>query len=207
MYEHEYDWLWMMDDDGLPHPDQLNHLLSIAGGHKNVILNALVVNKESKDHFAFGHQEPINTVDLKADIIDSPFSPFNGTFIPRHVIERIGLIKKEMFIWGDEQEYMHRARSAGFQTFTVPSAIHYHPREKGMKALALPFIHKGEVLIKPSAMSHYFYRNLGYIDFTYRRNSIVKTIICYTLFFTRKLLFSELVKFYKYYYRGAKNRY
>ena len=206
-FDHYYDWIWMMDDDGLPHPEQLNNLMKIANKKGECVLNALVACIDDHSRFAFGRQELLSSINTNADIIETPFSPFNGTLIPRTIIEKVGFIKKEMFIWGDEQEYMNRIRKAGFQTYTVPSSVHYHPREKGRKERVLPII-KRVVLIKPSNMSHYFYRNLGYIDATYGgMKRMINQLSCYTIYLIRVGRFGELVKFYKYYFRGRKNNY
>ena len=39
--------------------------------------------------------------------------PFNGVLIRRELVERIGLVREEFFIWGDDVEYLWRARKAG----------------------------------------------------------------------------------------------
>ena len=85
----------------------------------------------------------------------------------RSVIEKIGMIKKEMFIWGDEKEYMARAIHNGIGLYTVSAAIHYHPKEKGRKGNIIPFISKYQILVKPEKMSHYYYRNEGFVYNTY----------------------------------------
>ena len=207
-YEHGYEWVWMMDDDGLPDKDQLKQLLFTASRHGFKILNALVIDKEDHSRLAFGKHEPIDTINIQNEYIKQPLSPFNGTFIHRSVIDKVGFIKKEMFIWGDEQEYMARIRQGGFTPYTVTKAIHYHPREKGQKDWALPFIKKGQVMIKPPKMSHYYYRNLGYINWRYSGKIVtIKNIIYYTIFFLRKLNIEELIKFYKYFIYGIKNKY
>lgn len=207
-FENDYDWIWMMDDDGIPENHQLENLLSLATRFNFYVLNALVVNKDNHNLFAFGRQEPLSSVNLSADYLPSPLSPFNGTFIHRSVIEKIGYIKKEMFIWGDEQEYMARIRNFGYVPYTVPQAIHYHPREKGIKDYVFPFVKKGVILIKPKHMSFYYYRNMGYIDVRYKGWVVsMKHILLYTMYFIRKCQFSELAKFILYYFKGRKNDY
>ena len=207
-YEQGYDWIWMMDDDGLPESHQLENLLHVADKYGFKVLNALVVDKDDHARFAFGKQELLSSVDLKADCLSQPLSPFNGTFIHREVLEKVGFIKKEMFIWGDEQEYMARIRRVGYIPYTVTSAIHYHPKEKGKKQWAIPIIKKGQIMEKPTSMSHYFYRNLGYINWRYNSKLILlKNIIYYTIFFVRKVRYKELFKFYRYFINGILNKY
>lgn len=213
MMDNDYDWLWMMDDDGVPDSNQLETLLAFHKKTGYAFLNALVVDKSDHKKFAFG---PLNGhryvyVDEVAgnEDFNVMIHPFNGTFIKRDVIEKIGLIKKECFIWGDEQEYTARARQAGYTAHTVTTAIHYHPTEKGRKGRVFPgFSHKN-VLVKPKHLSHYFYRNQGYIDHTYNNyhHIFTKFIIRNSVYFIRIGQFQELCKLYKYYIRGWHNNY
>lgn len=99
-YDNRYEWIWMMDDDGIPANNQLEQLLITATRNSLYVLNALVVNKDDHTRLAFDRQEPLSTLDLNYEIVEQPLSPFNGTFIHRTIIDKVGFIKKEMFIWG-----------------------------------------------------------------------------------------------------------
>lgn len=207
-YDNGYKWIWMMDDDGIPANNQLEQLLITATKNSLSVLNALVVNKDDHARLAFGRQELLSALDLNDEIVEQPLSPFNGTFIHRTVIDNVGFVKREMFIWGDEQEYMARIRKAGITPYTATSAIHYHPKEKGMKQYAIPFAQKGLVIEKPEKLSHYYYRNLGYICWHYRNKIVtIKNIAYYTIFLTRKGKIKELIKFYKYFIYGTINKF
>jgi len=35
-----------------------------------------------------------------------------------------------MFIWGEEVEYLNRAKKHGFSILTVANAVHYHPKNR-----------------------------------------------------------------------------
>ena len=113
-YDNGYEWIWMMDDDGLPANNQLEELLKAADKHQKKVLNALVVSKTDPTRLAFGTQAKLADLDMTADITDKMYCPFNGTFIHRSVMDKVGFIKKEMFIWGDEQEYRQRMMKAGY---------------------------------------------------------------------------------------------
>lgn len=207
-YDHGYDWVWMMDDDGLPKSTQLEQLLRTANLYHLKVLNALVVDKDDHEHLAFGKHERVDSLDLSKDILPQPLSPFNGTFIHRTVMSKVGFIKKEMFIWGDEQEYTARIRKYGYKPYTATKAIHYHPREKGKKQWAIPIFKKGQVMEKPSKLSKYFYRNLGYLNWRYNGKVVaLKNIAYYSIFFLRKCNFKELGKFYHYFFNGIINKY
>lgn len=205
MYEHHYEWLWMMDDDGVADEHQLENLMKYAGG-ENVFLNALVVNINDHLKLSFGAMRPIESFKGKT-VTSEVFHPFNGTFVHWSVIDKVGLIKKEMFIWGDEQEYLMRVKNSGFKAITIVPAIHYHPCEKGKKLYVLPYICKRYIWDKPKKLSWIYYRNLGYINKNYRHKwySEIGTIGDHVIAFAVRLKFIELHKFCKYYMMGRKN--
>ena len=208
----------MMDDDGIANKSEIQNLLNAYDDVKNVygkdaILNALVVNKDKMDEVSFRWRHGSRLSDKVSELQKSKYldqiHPFNGTLIHRSIIEDIGLIKREMFIWGDEEEYMARAKHAGYGTYTVTNAIHYHPKEKGQKGNIIPFVSKYTLLVKPPKMSHYFYRNKGYIYSTYseKRPDRIKYIVANVVYFITHLKIEELVKFVKYFRLGSKNIY
>ncbi|MFX5031312.1 hypothetical protein ABTC49_19370, partial [Acinetobacter baumannii] len=60
-------------------------------------------------------------------------NPFNGCLICRSVVDRIGLPRKELFIWGDEAEYFLRALSRGVKIGTILGAEFWHPEDRQNK--------------------------------------------------------------------------
>jgi rhamnopyranosyl-N-acetylglucosaminyl-diphospho-decaprenol beta-1,3/1,4-galactofuranosyltransferase len=136
-------------------------------------------------------------------------NPFNGTLLSRKVIEQIGYVKREMFIWGDEREYQHRLERHAIAFGTVTQALFYHPCAQGR----FEKVWKGklgQVLIKPGHMAHIFYRNLGFLDRAYRgRRSAVMNLVRYTGYFllNRRFDLRGLIKFFAYYLDGFLNTY
>lgn len=203
MMEHGYQWFWTMDDDGLPEEHQLEELIKY--GKDYPFLNALVVDRDDHDRFAFNlGRYTILSEAKKLPVLSDFMHPFNGTFISRDVIEQIGVVKRELFIWGDEAEYVSRAKEAGYIPYTVTRAIHYHPKEKGIWKNAIPCVKKWQVLLKPKKLSMYFYRNQGYMLRRYksRRLIAIRFFGLYTIYYVRKLQFAELLKLYRYFIRG-----
>jgi rhamnopyranosyl-N-acetylglucosaminyl-diphospho-decaprenol beta-1,3/1,4-galactofuranosyltransferase len=218
MFENGYEWLLMMDDDGIPDKDELKNLIESydyvkSSEGKDCIVNSLVADKNHHTRTSFlwarGSNRSNSIPELQKDFYFSDIHPFNGTLIKRCIIEKLGFVKKEMFIWGDEEEYMARARYNGFGTCTITSAIHYHPKEKGDKGYLLPFNKRFYILVKPSKMSHYYYRNKGYIYFKYpeKKSHIISFCIGNTIYDLLHFRFKELIKFYIYFLRGARNKY
>lgn len=211
MMSNGYDWIWMMDDDGIADTDQLLHLVEFTQKHsENQFVNALVVDKDNHDALAF-YANGISKEELmNMESYDGFIHPFNGTFVNREVFEICGLTKKEMFIWGDEIELTMRFAKAGFKATTVCHAIHYHPKEKGIKKPMLPGIMNRTLLIKPKKFSKHYYRNLGYIHGQYFHDKWYKgfkPMVFYMLYFTLRIDYKEAYKVVKYYLRGMRNDY
>jgi rhamnopyranosyl-N-acetylglucosaminyl-diphospho-decaprenol beta-1,3/1,4-galactofuranosyltransferase len=63
----------------------------------------------------------------RGGVIADVVIPFNGVLVTRDLVEKIGLPRAEFFIWGDDVEYLWRARRAGARTGTVVDAWVRHP--------------------------------------------------------------------------------
>ncbi|AUC85235.1 hypothetical protein CW731_07955 [Polaribacter sp. ALD11] len=131
-YDLDYEWLWLMDDDGVPAKDCLTYLYDYKS--KDTVIGPLVVDIEKRKTASFLFDKDGDLMKIeeleKKDIILNQLTPFNGTFISRHIIDTIGLIEKKLFIWGDESEYQNRILKNGFSVKTVTKAKHYHPINK-----------------------------------------------------------------------------
>lgn len=203
-YEAGYDWLWMMDDDGFADKNQLLELLKVPNKYK--YRNALVVDINYNSKLAFGLKGYNNVYDItETQIIEDEVNPFNGTFINREIPEKIGFIKKEMFIWGDETEYTKKAISNNFKVATVISSLHFHPSNKGKWECIIPALKKYKILIKPEALHHIYYRNISYINYHYNKTNLLKYFIIHTAYFIVRLKIKEYFKFIKYSIKGIKD--
>jgi len=130
-YQAGYTWLWCMDDDCLAAPDALANLLN-SPNLGPCIKNSMSVSVNSRDELAFFVDRPNQSYrkvsDMAGlDLIYGVASFFNGTLVHSGVVKAIGVPDKNLFIWGDEVEYMTRAQKMGFPVVTVPSSVFYHP--------------------------------------------------------------------------------
>ena len=178
------DFVWLMDDDGQPSSNCLDTLINKK--ISNRILNPLVVNEndERKLSFRLGSFTTVEQAKNSCinDLILGVGNPFNGTLIPTSIIEDIGLPKKEMFIWGDEEEYVLRAKNRGYDIITCVDAIHYHPKEKSNKIKVVGGL-LGEVNIKPSNMIDIYLRNQFYNAIKYSKwKKFLITFVKYFVF-------------------------
>lgn len=188
-FDNKYELFWMMDDDGVPKNDSLEKLLEYVDYYD--IVSSLVINKNNLDELSFGLagcDTKKNIVEKYNKIVENEINPFNGTLVSRKVINTIGFIKKEMFIWGDETEYVLRAKSKDLKIATVIDSIHYHPKGKSKKYYILN--NKYVVSYPDELIKRYcFYRNYAYILYNYKKNDLIKYILKYTYFFLVYLKF------------------
>jgi rhamnopyranosyl-N-acetylglucosaminyl-diphospho-decaprenol beta-1,3/1,4-galactofuranosyltransferase len=132
--ERDADLVWLMDDDGLPDPDCLPLLLK-ADGYD--FWGPAVLAEQDPTRLCFPIRLPgrSTVVHRMAEVemaardgaIADVVIPFNGVLVTRDLVQLIGLPREEFFIWGDDVEYLWRARDAGARTGTVVDAHFLHP--------------------------------------------------------------------------------
>ncbi len=124
-----------MDDDGQPPPDCLATLLRHVDRYD--FLGPAVVAEDDRRRLCFpiripgtarvvhdiAHVEAAAVDGLLADVV----IPFNGVLVTRELVGRIGLPREEFFIWGDDVEFLWRARRAGARVATVVPTRFLHP--------------------------------------------------------------------------------
>ena len=129
------DLAWLMDDDGTPDDGCLARLLVHDGDLD--FWGPVVVDRADPERLVFPIRLPGGTrvVHAMADVrraaeaglLRGIVIPFNGVLVTRELVERIGTPREELFIWGDDVEYLWRARRAGARTATVVAAHFRHP--------------------------------------------------------------------------------
>lgn len=129
------DLVWLMDDDGIPEPNCLSLLLEHDGDFD--FWGPAVLAEQDPDRLCFPIRIPgsTNVVHEMSQVhraavnglIPDVVIPFNGVLVTRELVKRIGLVREEFFIWGDDVEYLWRARAAGARVATVVGARFLHP--------------------------------------------------------------------------------
>ena len=132
-YNRGADWIWCMDDDVFPRADCLANLLL----HSNHIGVGILAPRRlmdgkvyTNDFLSYNLVNPFSSMygrKLKNMQVDAPIeikgTAFEGPFINRKVVERIGLPNKDLFIFCDDTDYCLRTILAGFAILYVPSAL------------------------------------------------------------------------------------
>ena len=132
-YSEGADWIWCMDDDVFPRPDCLDRLLPYTDRPEVGILSPrrLLEGKVFTHEFRhFNFTNPLGSlhgrklakqqVNQATEIVGADFE---GPFISRRVVEKIGLPNRELFIFCDDTDYCLRAHLAGFKLLYIPEAL------------------------------------------------------------------------------------
>jgi rhamnopyranosyl-N-acetylglucosaminyl-diphospho-decaprenol beta-1,3/1,4-galactofuranosyltransferase len=159
--EQDADLLWLMDDDGQPLPDCLSGLLPHVESYD--FLGPAVVADDDRRRLCFPIRIPgtakvvhdLGDVERAATdgILTDVVIPFNGVLVTRDLVITIGLPREEFFIWGDDVEYLWRARRSGARVATVVPVHFLHP---ATDALGSPMMFgRTTYNHSPSDLKHY----------------------------------------------------
>lgn len=181
----KYDAFWLMDDDGIPDKECLKILYDHIS---NNFVAPLVLDIDNKESVAFPYLKKKSyheILDKYGNIgtIYNYANPFNGILLSTEMISKVGYPMKEMFIWGDEDEYQLRASSKGYVPHTIINAIHYHPKDR--LVLHKDFLGKSTIIYVDSTLRRYCkYRNTAYSLMKYGKiTSILKYLISYPIYY------------------------
>ena len=201
--QRDADFVWLMDDDGYP---SQNCLENLSRDQKEIggIIGPVVLDIEGSGDLSFDYQDRLGKqyricLQAEKNIWDNNLFPFNGTLISSSIVEKIGNVKKEMFIWGDEREYVFRARKNGIRVNTSLRAEFFHPKSK---STYIASFRGQQVEVKNSKLEYNFYRNLGYIARAYPRVPPFATIAHYFVAFLRRGQIRKFLKFCLYFFDG-----
>lgn len=141
--DHNFDAVWLMDDDGYPAPDSLAKLRSVLQPEV-ACASSVVVCENDAATFVFpfpklnsanlpvllGYPRKIATLSaLREFAVDGqyPFAHFfNGALLSIDAVKRVGNVDCGFFMFGDEVDYFFRMRQAG-EVVSVLDALHFHP--------------------------------------------------------------------------------
>ena len=144
---HDFDWLWLLDDDVVALPDALERLTDVLTRRPDIfVINSLCVQAEDATRAAAGaviwRNDPqnylsgvflqtVNEIRARADadgLIDTLGGQlYQGTLLSVRVVREIGAPCPEFFTRGDEVEYGLRMMRAGYHTYICVNSIVTHP--------------------------------------------------------------------------------
>lgn len=134
------DYVWIMDDDTIPHPDALEQLAKATTLSDNIgFVCSKVVWTDGSQHKMNGCG--IRKPERKAvsDKYDGVYgvecyqSTFVSTMISAKAVFKVGLPYKEFFIWHDDIEYTDRISNAGFVCYFIEKSVVTHKTARNYK--------------------------------------------------------------------------
>lgn len=198
-YKDGFDLIWTMDDDGYPDVTCLEGL--VARSDEYDFISPLVIDEKNSDQLSFGIGKYSTVTQLYKDftpceVVNNVANPFNGVVFTHSLIDRIGKPKKDMFIWGDENEYQSRAKSHNAKICTVISARHFHPRNRIPFVMVLRYF---KVNLPEGNLRRYcYFRNYTYIlKKYYTRKALIKWYAKHYFLFVSKGDYAGLKLFYR----------
>lgn len=131
----DFDWIWMMDDDGFPEKKCLEVLYKYALNKNLDAVSPVQIDIKNNEKLAFplnlnGRQINGNYQKLQGhEFIKNEANLFNGLLIKKDKMNLVGLPRSELFIRGDEVEYTKRMLRKKLKFGTVVSAKFFHPSD------------------------------------------------------------------------------
>lgn len=134
--EHDYAFMWLMDDDCVPMPDALEVFVKwhnkLKGRYGFLSGKAIWTDGNICKMNSHGIDLVKRVEDYSKPVIKIVTATFVSFFIQTKVVKRIGLPIKEFFIWCDDIEYSRRAsKIAPGYLITSSVAVHKCARNSG----------------------------------------------------------------------------
>ena len=127
-FEQGADYVWMMDDDAVPHPTALEEIMRYVTPEH--IYGSLAVNGEDTA-WATTLLAENKTVHLKkqvSELAEVQSLPFLGFLTSKEIYQNIGLPDASYFIAADDVEYCIRAQHAGHKILICGQSQIEHPK-------------------------------------------------------------------------------
>ena len=139
--EEGYDYVWVMDDDCMPHEDTLLGFLNAdaklngAYGYLSSVcrwIDGSICTMNTQRH-------PLtkNITDFSPEIQQATLASFVSLFVPARIIKELGLPIKDFFIWSDDWEFTRRI-SRRYPCYVVGTSVVTHKsKSNGVGNIAL----------------------------------------------------------------------
>lgn len=204
-----WDAVWLMDDDGYPHPDALG-LLEARLLDGVPCVSSTVVCEDDPDRFVFpfpllgsaglpvlfARQRKVTYLSSLRAIANSDTYPFahlfNGALIDVAAVRRIGNVDTNFFLMGDEVDFFMRMRGIG-PVLSDLKALHLHPNVSGRPLNDVKFYYyvKNTLILNNRYFNHRWIRHTAAVAIalvrTGRRNG-VREAMSYVIGSRRALL-------------------
>ncbi|CAJ0719099.1 rhamnosyltransferase [Ralstonia sp. GP73] len=192
----------LFDQDSSPAPDMLARLLSaeatlLAAGASVAAVGPQLIDETTGEKAPFitfenGHKRRAVTSPESSQILCFSLLA-SGTLIRTEVLERIGLMKEELFIEYVDVEWGARARAAGLHCYGIGEALLYHNLgDDRIQVLPNFFVPLHKPVRHYYTMRNAIYmQKLAYVPAYWKRSDLLRTVagfIIFTLFNPPRLM-------------------
>lgn len=131
------DHVWILDDDSLPRLDCL--ALMLEGARSDQVSHPVQIDPETGDLawpiqvWQRGEWELVESLRALPEGRFLSRASWTGALVSREIYDRVGPVRGELFIRGEDEEYPWRIASHGFGFSCVRNAILDHPGPVGME--------------------------------------------------------------------------
>jgi GT2 family glycosyltransferase len=183
--QREFDAVWLVDDDARLRGDTVECLIRAIEQHKE-LRNAIIwcANISPEGQF-FTEPVCVNVKgewriyhkllpELEDKIYETTGGPNIGVYIPRTIIENVGTPSSDTVFCGEE-EFNFRVKQAGYKLFRCFESIIYHKRHNFYEIQL-----KGRtryISKAPPWHTYYEIRNRIFVDLTYGRRTVVRSLL------------------------------
>ncbi len=181
------DYILLLNNDTIVEPDFLKKL--VEAGEKNEkigILGPMIYDYGTgKIHFAGGrinllYTKGIHIQDTKHQTQDTDYITGACLLIKRKIVEKIGLMPENYFLYCEDVDWCLKARKSGFSCQVVPNSKISHKVSKNAKIASFSYIyyHTRNGLLLAKRNAPFFVKILAYLDsFLVYEKQVVKLVI------------------------------
>ena len=129
-FEHGADYVWMMDDDAMPHPTALEELMKYATP-QHIYASLAIQDQQTSWEMTVKQGDIWLSTHNPNDILEKMevrSLPFLGFLIHQKLVEKIGLPDKSFFIAADDTEYCLRVKQVGSKLYLAGKSWIEHPK-------------------------------------------------------------------------------
>ena len=189
--DHEADYCLLLNNDTLVEPDFLSALMSVSEdkGRKAVITSKILYNSDrDRIWYAGGDINGITSRTIHYGMGMKDDGNYNQQkkvsfitgccmLIPREIIERVGLLKEEFFLYCEDLSYSIEIKRAGYSMIYEPKSIIYHKVNASTKKITDAIIYYS-VRNKLYIIRWYYTGLRRIIALLYQMMEIVKRLLC-----------------------------
>lgn len=205
-YEQGFDYYWMLNNDTYVDPEALSTLVEVIDGEQKVgIVGSKIYYADTKLlWFAGGSVNSYIGTSKMIGIDEEDKGQYDemkevdfivgcSMLFRKEVIEYIGYLEEDYFIYYEDTDWNIRAKKAGWKIIYVPSSIIYHKESSSTKSSDLSPYYAYYLIRNGYLMVSRINANYKWIAFMYLFIRILKFHILYVLKSNNKLRRSSMI--------------